>query len=220
MFLQRLRFCQPLQRFHSDLPLSTDPGSLVVPNIATFFDYAVVSGFRYSAARRTSGTANSLAAVHVSETSPLWVGEILDIVSYNVADTIPQQLFAHMRWLRRSNVTFDSTPREEQYVSSLLHCLRVWDSPLNLCSSSTTFRMQLWDYESYLTASDPGPSTIISLADIISPVVRHTVHVKNRRCWITMPLRRPDVSVSDHSSVTSTHQQQNYSRRNVLGRRS
>ncbi|RDX43089.1 hypothetical protein OH76DRAFT_1361580 [Lentinus brumalis] len=111
LFLSQLQMRLPLQHFHADLTVSNDPTSMAVPNIACFFDYAVVSGHRYHARLRTTCAANTLAAIRVSDTQPLWVAEILNIVSYN-SPPVPQQHFAHVRWLRplAASFTFDDTP--------------------------------------------------------------------------------------------------------------
>lgn len=111
LFLAQLQMRLPLQRFHHDLAVPDDPTSIAVPNIAHFFDYAIISGSRYYAARRTTSLANSLAIVRVSESGDVWVAKILDIVAYN-SPPVPHQLFAHVQWLSPAPLTFEGTAWE------------------------------------------------------------------------------------------------------------
>ncbi|OSD01436.1 hypothetical protein PYCCODRAFT_512351 [Trametes coccinea BRFM310] len=47
--VSHMRSRYPLQHFHSDISLAAHPGSTMLSNIATVFDYVVIAGYRYHA---------------------------------------------------------------------------------------------------------------------------------------------------------------------------
>ena len=52
------------------------------------------------------------------------------------------------------------------------------------------FDLRLWHSDCYLDPAAPGPSRLISLADVLSPAIRHTITIHGQRAWITMPVRK------------------------------
>ncbi|KAI0349431.1 hypothetical protein OH77DRAFT_1580440 [Trametes cingulata] len=102
----------PLRSFHSDVAVPINPDSELLLNLATSYDYAVVSGHRYHAAARAIASTNSLALVRVSEAGSTWVRNIRHILLYSAA-ALPQELFAYVQWLcPAAGVTFAGTPWE------------------------------------------------------------------------------------------------------------
>lgn len=97
--VRALRATNPLQTYHTVIALPISPSSIYIPDIATFFDYAVVQGSRYLASRRTHTLPDSLVLVRTSDVGGTWAGEVQDVVSYQ-ADGIPHQLFAYVKWFR------------------------------------------------------------------------------------------------------------------------
>ncbi|KAL1936999.1 hypothetical protein VTO73DRAFT_2039 [Trametes versicolor] len=90
----------PLQPFHSDIALATNPISKLLPNIATVFDYAVVGGQRYHAATRASTSVNSLALIRVSGAGATWIGETQYMILYEDVHAGVREAFAYVQWLR------------------------------------------------------------------------------------------------------------------------
>ncbi|OJT12651.1 hypothetical protein TRAPUB_10801 [Trametes pubescens] len=108
----------PLQPFHSDIALTTNPLSKLLPNMATVFDYVVISGQRYHAASRASSSVNSLALVRISGAGATWVGETQHLVLYEDAHAGVREVFAYVRWLRPSITTsLSGTPWAAWYVT-------------------------------------------------------------------------------------------------------
>ncbi|EIW62028.1 uncharacterized protein TRAVEDRAFT_35446 [Trametes versicolor FP-101664 SS1] len=109
-FLAYLKRRDPLQPYHSEIAIPTDPRSKVVCNLATVFDHVVVGGHRYQAARRATTAVNSLVLVRVSPTGATWIGELQDVVLYENGLTAVRELFAFVKWLRPiSNVDLNDT---------------------------------------------------------------------------------------------------------------
>ncbi|KAI0363300.1 hypothetical protein BV20DRAFT_1058164 [Pilatotrama ljubarskyi] len=92
----------PLVAFRSDTTISSDPASKLLVNMATFFDYVVVSGNRYYASSRSSSTASSLVLVRTSEAGTTHVGEIQHVVLYDSLESagLARHSFVYVRWLR------------------------------------------------------------------------------------------------------------------------
>ncbi|KAI0364657.1 hypothetical protein BV20DRAFT_1057013 [Pilatotrama ljubarskyi] len=168
-FLTYMQGRYPLQGYHSDIALSPHPGSIMLPRIAITFDYVVIAGYRYYAARRSSDPSNSLCLFRVSEAGATWVGQIEDIVAFDVTES-RRELFVYVRWLRPASICLEGTP---------------WAA----CAS--TFMIQTWHIGGFLNSTvDVSPSPIVSLQDILSPVVQHVTHIRGEPCCVTMPIAR------------------------------
>lgn len=121
-FLAHMNQRNPLQPYHSEIAVPTNPISKFVRNLATVFDYVIVGGHRYQAAHRTSTTVNSLALVRVSPSGATWVGELQDIVLYEHIATGVRELFGFVKWLRPiRDVKLDETPWKSWYINLSLH---------------------------------------------------------------------------------------------------
>ncbi|KAI0370476.1 hypothetical protein BV20DRAFT_299585 [Pilatotrama ljubarskyi] len=162
----------PLQGYHSDIALTPRPGSVMLPRLAMVFDYVVIAGYRYYAARRSARAVNSLALIRTSDAGGTWVGQIEDIVLFATAET-GRELFAYVRWLRPTNITLEGTP---------------W------AACATTFMLQTWQLEGFIDSTlEPSPTPVVHLQDILCPVVRHATRVKGEPCSITMPIARKPI---------------------------
>ncbi|EJF59017.1 hypothetical protein DICSQDRAFT_14970, partial [Dichomitus squalens LYAD-421 SS1] len=99
--LKHVQSRHPLQQFHSFISLAPSPTSTLVPNIATFFDYAIIHGHRYYASRRTISPRNSLALVQWntsgSPSQRRHAGEITDIFMFE-HPSVGAVYLAAVRW--------------------------------------------------------------------------------------------------------------------------
>lgn len=115
-YLRYLQLREPLQQYHSFISVAPSPSSILVTNVATFFDYVVVHGHRYHSSRRAASSRDSLALVHTSATST-WIGEITDILVYENAHT-PRGIMAAMRWFKPATaLLLSGQPASALYVS-------------------------------------------------------------------------------------------------------
>ncbi|KAI1783783.1 hypothetical protein LXA43DRAFT_1067338 [Ganoderma leucocontextum] len=101
---------RPLEQFHSILSLAPSPTSILVPNIATSFDYAVIHGHRYHASQRSPSSRNSLALIRTSNAGSLWAGEVMQILLFEHGPVLGSQYLASMRWFRPSSTPIAETP--------------------------------------------------------------------------------------------------------------
>lgn len=115
-FLAYMNARYPLQPYHSEIALPTNPLSKLLPNIATVFDYAIIGGQRYHAACRAPTSVNSLALVRISGAGATWVGETQHIVLYEDVDAGVREVFAYVRWLRPATSSLTGTPWAAWYV--------------------------------------------------------------------------------------------------------
>lgn len=78
--------------------MSKGPGWVPLPPDATFLDYIVMNGRRYSASSRSKSPKNSWVTAIVSAAAETCVGELLDIINVQVSPT-QQYVLGHFRWL-------------------------------------------------------------------------------------------------------------------------
>lgn len=122
-FLAYMNRRNPLQPYHSDIAIPTNPSSKVICNFATVFDHVVVNGHRYHAARRACSVVDSLVLIRISPAGATWIGELQDIVLYDNSITAVRELFAYVKWLRPiTNIDLKETPWESWYVLFLSPC--------------------------------------------------------------------------------------------------
>ncbi|KAI0323378.1 hypothetical protein GY45DRAFT_1376364 [Cubamyces sp. BRFM 1775] len=121
---------------------------------------------------------NELEEAYCDASGTTSVGLIQHVLLYEVPSVGVRELFAHVQWLR---------PCED--VSPGLN-----GTPWS--SVDSTFCLQLWEADTYLEPGvEPSPVPIVSLSDILSPVVRHPILLHGKPRWITMPTaRNPIVS--------------------------
>lgn len=116
-FLAYLKCCDPLQPYHSEIAIPTDPLSKVVCNLATVFNHVIVGGHHYQAACCATSMVNSLAFVCISPTGTTWIGELQDLVLYENALTTVRERFAFVSWLRPINdIDLNDSPWQAWYT--------------------------------------------------------------------------------------------------------
>ncbi|KAH9848059.1 hypothetical protein C2E23DRAFT_845126 [Lenzites betulinus] len=163
----------PMQAYHSDVALTTNPNSIRVANLATVFDYVVIRGHRYYAASRATSGVNSVALCRVSGAGASWIGQIQHIVVYEDATSGVREMFAHVRWFRPVTVSLSGTP---------------W------AACQEAFSLQVWEANAYvIDGSEPGPAVLVALGDILAPVACHVVTLEGADHWLTMPLMRAPI---------------------------
>ncbi|KAI0633856.1 hypothetical protein C8Q77DRAFT_1157997 [Trametes polyzona] len=173
-FLRYMQTRYPFEGYHSYVALAPRPGAPALANVATMFDYVVIAGNRYYAANRSAKRMNSLALIRTSSAGDLRVGLLEDIVLYDALDTSRRQYFVHVRWLRHAPITLEGTP--------WIHV-------------PPTFKLQLWEVDQYLDPlAEPGPTPIVQLCDVLSPVASYVATIHGRRTLITMPISRGPIA--------------------------
>ncbi|TBU52487.1 hypothetical protein BD310DRAFT_981846 [Dichomitus squalens] len=155
--LKHVQSRHPLQQFHSFISLAPSPTSTLVPNIATFFDYAIIHGHRYYASRRTISPRNSLALVQWntsgSPSQRRHAGEITDIFMFE-HPSVGAVYLAAVRWFRTSSTSIADTPWASQGPVSRRSCSDMNSSSFDCAAPSIHFRSHYSVSQYSMTAGD------------------------------------------------------------------
>lgn len=181
--LRFLRSQLPMLNLRSHLLLGIPgDGSIPLRTKVTSFDYVVVSQRRYWALSRASTPFNSSVAVRTSEDS-ISVGELLDIIVLD-QEKIGYHVFGHVRWLVPLSINTVDTFWPSSWVL-LLVLLMSWNWQ---CYCRPHLGVSFWEPDRYQGPDDIGPGTLISLTNIVSHVVRSSVTVNDKPCWISITM--------------------------------
>ncbi|KDQ55237.1 hypothetical protein JAAARDRAFT_196089 [Jaapia argillacea MUCL 33604] len=118
--------------------------------------------------------ANSLVAVQTSPSGSIHIGELLDIVVFQ-QDGIRKETFGRVRWFKRALLSIDEMP---------------W-RPFK------ALQLNLWEADAFIQKDDDGPHSLIMLETLMSPVVCHTVAIREMKYWLTIVLERLEPEFSN-----------------------
>lgn len=62
--------------------------------------------------------------------------------------------------------------------------------------------MQIWDFNSYLQATDYGPDFLMELQDIASHVIRMDVVIRGETYWATIPTAKVRILTESYLSYS------------------
>ncbi|OCH84788.1 hypothetical protein OBBRIDRAFT_798774 [Obba rivulosa] len=166
-FLHYLQKMRPGLAFHSMIAVNMNPDSICIQDRALLFNYVIVNGKRFYASSRSSKRAESFIAIRDAHDPACYlIGELIHILSVTNS-RLGQFVLGHIDWFCPSEVRQEDT---------------AWAECADL-------HVRLWKPDVFDTSN--RANALINLQDIISGVVRATVHAGETRCWATILTNPP-----------------------------